>query len=197
MSGMALCAYLVGSVNLSIIACKLLRIKDLRATGSGNPGATNLLRVAGWQVAVPVLLLDIGKAAAVIWGARLFGFGEFSCVFALPLLLGNLFPVFHRFKGGKGVAAVVGIMLAINPVAMLLGGLVFLAAVAAGRRVSLGSLAMVLFYPIWIGIREGLGKELVTTLTIAFVILITHRSNIRRLIRGAEPRIGEKKKDQP
>ena len=147
-------------------------------------------------MAVPVLLLDIGKAAGVIWGARLLGFGEFAVAFALPMLLGNLFPVFHHFRGGKGVAAAVGIMLAIDPVAMLLGGLILLVVVAVSRRVSLGSLAMVLFYPFWIWLDDGPMNTLVTVLAIALVILFTHRENMERLARGLEPKIGEKKKDR-
>jgi glycerol-3-phosphate acyltransferase PlsY len=193
--GMAVCAYLVGSINLSIIACRLRGINDLRSAGSGNPGATNLLRVAGWKVAVPVLLLDIGKAAAVVWGAGFAGFHELAPVLALPLLLGNLFPVFHRFKGGKGVATVVGVMLAIHPIAMLLGGLVLVGVVAIGKRVSLGSISMVVFYPLWLWLDSSPFNELVTVATIAVVILMTHRANIARLVRGVEPKLGQKKKD--
>jgi glycerol-3-phosphate acyltransferase PlsY len=194
---MAVCAYLVGSINLSIIACRLRGIDDLRGAGSGNPGATNLLRVAGWKVAVPVLLLDIGKAAAVIWGAEFAGFPELAPVLALPLLLGNLFPVFHHFTGGKGVATVVGAMLAIHPIAMVLGGLVMLLVVGIGKRVSLGSMSMVVFYPLWLWLDDSPADDLITAATIALVILITHRANIARLLRGAEPKLGQKKKDQP
>jgi glycerol-3-phosphate acyltransferase PlsY len=193
--GMAVCAYLVGSINLSIIACRMGGINDLRSSGSGNPGATNLLRVAGWKVAVPVLLLDIGKAAAVIWGAGFAGFHQLAPTLALPLLLGNLFPVFHRFKGGKGVATVVGVMLAIHPIAMLLGGMVFLLVVALGKRVSLGSITMIVFYPLWLWLDGSPFNEIVTTATIAVVILFTHRANIVRLARGAEPKLGQKKQD--
>jgi glycerol-3-phosphate acyltransferase PlsY len=193
--GMVACAYIVGSINLSIIVCRLRGINDLRGTGSGNPGATNLLRLAGWQVAVPVLLLDIGKAAGVIWGARFLGLQDLASVLALPLLLGNLFPVFHRFKGGKGVAAAVGVMLAINPVAMLLGGLILLVVVGIGKRVSLGSLSMVAFYPLWLWLDNSTFNDLVIAATIAAVIFITHRANISRLIGGLEPKLGRKKKE--
>ncbi len=197
MLAMAVCAYLVGSINLSIIACRLLGVDDLRGAGSGNPGATNLLRVAGWKAAVPVLLLDIGKAAGVIWGAEFAGFCELAPVLALPLLLGNLFPVFHRFNGGKGVATVVGAMLAIHPIAMVLGGLVMLVVVGIGKRVSLGSMSMVVFYPLWLWLDDSPVDDLITAATIALVILMTHRANIARLLRGAEPRLGQKMKDQP
>jgi glycerol-3-phosphate acyltransferase PlsY len=195
--GAAVCAYLVGSVNLSIIACRLRGISDLRGAGSGNPGATNLLRVAGWQVAVPVLLLDIVKAATVIWIARFLGLGEMASVLALPLLLGNLFPLFHCFQGGKGVAAAVGVMLAINPIAMLLGGVVLLAVVGIGKRVSFGSLSMVAFYPLWLWFDNSAANDLVTAATIAVVIFVTHRANISRLLRGMEPALGRKTKEKP
>lgn len=179
-------AYLVGSINTSLIAARMLGTPDLRDTGSGNAGATNLLRASGWRVAVPVLLVDIGKAAGIVLAARFLGAGELFPAVALPLLLGNIFPVFHRFHGGKGVAAAVGAMLAISPLSVLLCGFVFLAVVAAWRRVSAGSLAMVLSFPIALIVLGASRPAVSTAGLMAGIIAATHRGNIRRLIRGEE-----------
>jgi acyl phosphate:glycerol-3-phosphate acyltransferase len=191
--GTALVAYLVGSLNLSIVSYRLLGKGDLRSSGSNNAGATNLLRLAGWKIAVPVLLADFGKAFGIIWGARLLGLQDLSPAFVLPLLLGNRFPVFHGFRGGKGVAVLVGAMLAIDYIVMLMGGLVFLITLALGRRVSLGSILMACSYPLFMWLQGGHTKiALISIATCVLVILVTHRANIGRLIRGEERKLGTK-----
>lgn len=189
-AGAAIGAYLLGSVNFSILLARLLRKPDPRTVGSGNAGATNLARVAGYPWAVVVLLLDLGRAFGVVYGAVLLGLGELSPALTLPLLLGNLYPLYHRFRGGKGVAAAVGAMLAIEPLAMLCGGGVFFAGAAVTRRVSVGSLAMAASYPAWTWLFGGPRTELVTAATIGGLVIFTHRLNIARLARGEEPRIG-------
>ncbi len=191
----AIGAYLVGSVNTSIIACRLLKLGDLRQTGSGNPGATNLLRKVGWRIAIPVLLVDMGKTGGTICATRALGFTDIAPLFALPVLLGNMFPVFHHFRGGKGVAATVGLFLAISPTTVLIAGVLFLVVVAISRRVSLGSILMVASYPLWLQLLGNPGRVLIVSATFAFVILVTHRANIARLIRGTEPKLGAAGKD--
>ncbi len=195
--GLAFVAYLIGSVNLSIIAGRLLGIPHLSEKGSGNAGATNLLRVAGWHVAIPVLLFDIGKAVGTIWLARFLDLPDLAPLMTLPLLLGNLYPVFHAFKGGKGVAAVVGAFLAIDLRAMLLGGVVFGVVLGINRRVSLGSICMVASYGFWIWLFNGHFNTLVTAVTVAVIITLTHRANIGRLLKGLEPKLGDKPKERP
>jgi len=195
-SGLALAAYMIGSINLSVIASKRFGIHHLRQNGSGNPGATNLLRVAGWRVAFPVLLLDLGKAFGAIWLAHLVALPQLAPMLALPLLLGNLYPVFHQFKGGKGVAATVGAFLAIDFKIMLLGGAVFFAVVGISRRVSLGSICMVASYTLWAWLFSAPVNTLVTAFTVAVVIVITHRTNIARLKNGQEPKLGQKAKER-
>jgi glycerol-3-phosphate acyltransferase PlsY len=195
--GVALAAYAICSVNFSIAIARLLGKADPREIGSKNAGATNMARVAGWPAAASVLLLDLGRAFLVIWGARAAGLGELSPAMALPLLLGNLFPLFHRFRGGKGVAAAVGAMLAIAPLAMLFGGGLFLIALALFRRVSIGSMLMCLGFPVWFLVFDGTTTELATAATIAGVVLVTHRRNIARIARGEEPRLGERAEQTP
>lgn len=193
MVGLAAAAYLVGSVNTSILASRLFGLPDPRSGGSKNPGATNFLRIAGWRLAIPVLAVDMAKASGTIFAARYAGPPDLAPTMALPFLLGNLFPIFHGFKGGKGVAAAVGAFLIISPPAMLIGAGVFGLTLAIFKRVSLGSLAMVSSYPISIWFLGGAGYALATAAMIALIIYVTHRANIARLVQGKEPQIGERK----
>jgi glycerol-3-phosphate acyltransferase PlsY len=187
----AACAYLLGSINFSVAAARILGAGDLRAMGSGNAGVTNLARAAGRPAASVVLALDLGRAFAVIHGASLMGLGDMAPAMALPMLAGNIFPVFHRFRGGKGVAASVGIILAISWQSMFCGGGVFLLVFALTRRVSPASILMCLGYPGWMLIWGGSATEMAVAGTIALLVPITHRKNISRLIAGTEPRTGE------
>lgn len=195
-AGLAVGAYLLGSINFSIALARILGKPDPRSVGSGNAGATNMARAAGRPAAAAVLVLDVARACAAIWGTRALGLHDLAPAMALPLLLGNLYPVFHRFRGGKGVAAAAGAMLAISPPAMLFGGGVFLVALAALRRVSIGSMAMCLAYPLWFAVFGGTTAELATAATIAAVALATHRQNIARIARGEEPRVGDRREVQ-
>lgn len=188
-AGAALGAYALGSVNFSLVAARLLGHGDLRAHGSGNPGATNLARVAGKAPAAAVLALDVARGAAAVLAAAALGLGALAPLAALPLLLGNLFPLFHGFRGGKGVAASVGAMLAIGPLAALAAGGAFLAAFAASRRVSVGSLAMAAAYPPATWLVGGARVDVATAACVAALLFATHRGNIGRLLRGEEPRL--------
>jgi acyl phosphate:glycerol-3-phosphate acyltransferase len=186
----ALAAYLAGSVNLTILAARLLGLGDLRAGGSGNPGVTNLYRAAGAKAAIPVLIAELAKAFAVIRVAPFFGLADIAPAFALAYVLGNRFPVFHRLRGGKGVAAAVGTFLAINPWVMLAGGGVFILVFALSRRVSLGSLSMVFSYPLWSLLFGDTGPALATAVVLGMLILLAHRANLSRLLKGEEPKLG-------
>jgi len=183
-------AYLTGSVNFSLIAARFLGKGDLRKLGSKNAGVTNLRRVAGWPVAILVLIMDLTRAFAVIYSACTFGPSNFAAAVALPLLLGNLYPVFHGFKGGKGVAASVGIVLALNPLSMLAAGCVFLLLFVTTRLVSLCSLGMALTWPVFFYLFDQAQDAILTIIAITLVIVLTHRSNIVRLIKGNEPKLG-------
>jgi len=182
-------SYLAGSVNVSIVATQALKLPDPRKNGSGNAGATNLLRTAGPKLAIPVLLLDFGKAFLVLWGASLLLPSPWWVGAVFPLLAGNIWPVFHRFKGGKGVAAVVGAHLAVSPWIVLSGGSVFLMTLAITRRVSLSSLLMICSYPIWYYLFGLPFQVVVLGLLLIPMVMWTHRHNIGRLLRGQEPPI--------
>lgn len=191
-AGALLGAYAAGSVNFSLVAARLLGLGDLRRAGSGNAGATNLARVAGRTVALVVLALDIGRGAAVILAASALGLDPWSPLAAIPLLLGNVFPMFHGFKGGKGVAAAVGAVFAVSPFAMLIAGGVFVAVFAIGRRVSAGSLALAASLPIAVPLLGGNRIDTAAAAAIAALLFATHRHNIRRLLAGTEPAFGSR-----
>lgn len=187
-------AYLIGSVNLVILASRMLRKEEMLRTGSGNPGVTNLFRAIGPKVAVPVLAAELSKSFFTIWILKVTFLGSMASLCVVPFVLGNLYPLFHQFKGGKGVAATVGTFLAINPIAMLLGGGMFIIAFATTRRVSVGSLAMVCTYPFWSTVMDAGRPNVIVSFIMSLIIVFTHRSNIRRLMRGTEPklRVGRK-----
>ena len=194
-SGFFLGAYLLGSVNSSVLVSTLLGRGDPRKSGSGNPGATNTLRTLGKGWAIVVLLLDSGRGALVLLGAVYFLPGQWApFVAASGVLMGNLFPIFHGFRGGKGVATTLGIYFALSPSAAGLGVLVWLLVVSVTRYSSLGSLCMVVSYPILL---ELVGQRPWGASALACVIIpvvaFTHRQNIARLFKGEEHKLGGKK----
>ena len=187
LAGFALLAYLVGSVNLSLIVTSFLGLRDPRKGGSGNAGATNLWRSAGARVAIPVLLLDFSKAYFAVFVAGLYLPENLAPLLMFPLLIGNIFPVFHGFKGGRGVAVVVGGFLAISPLTVLLAGGVFIVVILLFQRVSLGSMLMIASYVIWTFLLDAPLCVILTAAGVALTIIATHRANIARLLLGREP----------
>jgi len=188
-AGIGLAAYAAGSVNFSILAARIAGLPDPRTSGSGNAGATNLSRAAGWPAAAAVLALDVGRAFLVVFLAEQAGSPAPAGAFALPLLLGNTYPAFHRFRGGKGVATSIGALLAAAPTVAACGVGAFLVAFAATRRASVGSLALALSYPASAWLLGGDPLEIAAAGGITLLLVFTHRANIRRLARGEEPPI--------
>lgn len=185
-------AYLLGSVSWSVVIVKLLQGLDVRTVGSGNAGATNVLRAAGKKAGVAVLVLDVAKGitavavpraldapAAVVSGA------------AVAVVVGHVFPVFFGFRGGKGVATALGSLGTLAPSAMALGMVVFLIVVAWKRYVSLGSIVTAALFPllVWITYR-GEPWLLLASGAIAILIITKHSRNLQRLRRGTEPQLG-------
>ena len=195
-------SYLLGSIPTSDIAARL-RSVDLRAVGSGNPGFTNVLRTLGPRVAAPVLIVDVAKGAvAVLLVAGTLGGGSslghigISLAAGLAAVAGHIWPVFARFRGGKGVATACGVFAAMAPLATLAVVVLWLAIVFSTRYVSLGSIAAALFLPgaIWIEARIlGTGRPTALMLTAALVavaVVLRHLGNIKRLLNGTENRFG-------
>ncbi len=212
----ALLSYLVGSIPTSIIMSKIVKGIDIRQHGSGNAGGSNVFRVLGWKYGISVILLDALKGAiAVLLVARLY-YGSFPFPNATPFddftlvqiiaglfaILGHIWTIFAGFKGGKGIATGLGILVSIVTVDMLLGLVVFAIVVAVSKYISLGSLAAAFSVPIIMIVRENVfdvdisGYHTILPLTIflAFLVMFTHKANIKRLLQGNENKIKLKKK---
>ena len=192
-----LAAYLLGSLNFSLVAARLDGRGDLRRYHSGNPGASNVYRVLGARWAIGVLALDVGRGFAVVLLARhlladAWPGAPWPVVFcAAAVLAGNLFPVFHGFEGGKGVATTMGVYLGLHPLSALVAAALWIGLVAGPvRRPSVGSLAVAVAYPL---LMWAFGQDpalIGLACAIGAMVVFTHRQNIRRLLRGEEPRIG-------
>lgn len=191
-------AYLVGSIPTSVWIGKYFYGIDIREHGSGNAGATNTFRVLGKKPGILVLLIDILKGSVAVSLAYIFEealppqeFIDIEISLAVASVLGHIFPVFAGFRGGKGVATLLGATLIITPLSALLAFCVFLLVLLATRYVSLGSILAGMSYPF---ILHFIMYNQQTTLTIysifiAILLIITHRKNIRRLVRNTESKI--------
>jgi glycerol-3-phosphate acyltransferase PlsY len=194
----ALAAYLLGSVSFAVVVSKAMGLPDPHSYGSKNPGATNVLRTGNKLAAVLTLLGDAGKGAlAVILAALYTGespvMGYDAPIAGAMALLGHLYPVFHGFKGGKGVATAVGVLLALN-VWLGLGALAtFGIIVAFFRIVSLASIVAAAFAVYWSWFLFGLAPVTPAVGAIALLVIWRHRDNVLRLVKGTEPRLGAKK----
>lgn len=185
-------SYLLGSVSAAILVCRLRGLPDPRTTGSGNPGATNVLRVGGKSAAALTLLGDALKGLLPVLVARLIGLDASTvALVAIAAFLGHLYPVFFDFKGGKGVATALGALLAIDLTAGLLALLIWLAVSLAFRRSSLAALVTFALAPILL-LMEAEPVAAAAFVMIGIGLFYTHRGNIQRLLDGTEPKIGDK-----
>lgn len=188
-----LVSYILGAIPFGFLAARMRGV-DITKQGSGNTGATNVLRTLGAAYAVPVLLLDIGKGAAAAYlGLRFLGLGSMGALAAgLCAIAGHNWSVFLRFHGGKGVATSAGVALVTFPYLALTGVAVFVLVVAATRYVSLGSIvAAWSAFLVSLGPGYGMAQRVFVFVLVA-AITYQHRSNIARLLAGAERKIGEK-----
>ncbi|AYM80841.1 MULTISPECIES: glycerol-3-phosphate 1-O-acyltransferase PlsY [Agrobacterium] len=187
----ALIGYLFGSIPFGLILTRMAGLGDVRKIGSGNIGATNVLRTGNKKLAAATLLLDALKGtAAVLVANALWGY-EASLVAGFFAFLGHLFPVWLGFKGGKGVATYIGVLLGVAPLMMLAFALIWLATAFITRYSSLSALLAMLVIPVALWV---LGPEK-TALLVTLLSVISwwkHRENITRLLAGTESRIGQK-----
>jgi glycerol-3-phosphate acyltransferase PlsY len=181
--------YLVGSIPFGLVISRRLGLGDLRQIGSGNIGATNVLRTGNKGAAAATLILDALKGAVVVLVARAFA-GEGAALLAgLAAFIGHLFPLWAGFKGGKGVATFLGVLLAVSFPAGLASCLVWLVCAAVWRISSLAALAAAALAPTWLAL-FGRFDALWLGLAMAALVWIRHAANIRRLIDRTEPKIG-------
>jgi len=190
----AVAAYLVGSIPFAVIVSRAMGLPDPRSFGSGNPGATNVLRSGSKAAAVLTLAGDALKGWVPVWAAWRLGLApEVVAVVALAAFLGHVFSVWLRFKGGKGVATAAGVVLAIDWRVGLAVLAAWLAVVAATRYSSLGSITAALLWPAVTWYFLGAGPVFLATCAMCAVLVWRHEANIRKLLRGEESRIGEKR----
>ena len=194
-------SYLLGAVPTSYIAGRLLRGIDLREHGSKNLGATNLYRVLGWRVAVPVGLFDMAKGLipVLLFAPRVSSSQTFALVCGLTAMVGHVFSVFVGFKGGKGVATAAGVMLGLTPAALLIALVVWIVVVALTGYVSLGSIVAAALFPVLVRLVDPPEQPEILWLDIAAAagIIWLHRANISRLLRGTENRFGRRAAPHP
>lgn len=191
--------YLIGSINPSIIMSKILFHDDIRTHGSGNAGTTNALRTYGKKISIAVLSLDMLKAGiAVAIGWVLMGRHLGGAVAGFFVVLGHIFPLYHKFKGGKGVACAAIVALIMSPMSFLFCLIVFIIIVVGTKYVSLASVIGIGLYPLFISAflkSDGVAAGFFAVLTAVFVVIM-HRENLKRILNGEESKLSfGKKKD--
>jgi glycerol-3-phosphate acyltransferase PlsY len=195
----AIAAYLIGSVSFAVIVSRAMGLADPRSYGSGNPGATNVLRTGNKLAAILTLLGDAFKGWLPVWLVVHFGarFGLDSTAVALAAIavfLGHLYPVFFRFQGGKGVATAAGVLLAIHPALGLATLLTWLIIAFFFRYSSLAALVAAVFAPFFQVFLFGPSRVSLAVAAMSALLIWRHRGNISKLLNGQESRIGAKKR---
>ena len=190
-------AYLVGSLSFAVIVSRCFGLSDPRTYGSGNPGATNVLRSGHKGAAVLTLLFDAIKGMVPVWIAQ-HGVGAWglpvavvACV-GLAAFVGHLWPVFFRFKGGKGVATAAGVLLALNPWLGLATLLTWLAVAFLFRYSSLAGIVAAVLAPVYQMLLEGYGASTCFVFAMGALLVWRHQLNIRKLLQGTESKLGSR-----
>lgn len=190
-------AYLIGSIPFGYLIVRTKEGGDIRQTGSGGTGATNVSRRAGKAAGVLTLLLDASKGVAAVFIAQnLSGNDWVKAAAAIAVIVGHIFPVWLGFRGGKGVATGVGVFLVLAPIALLCAGVIFVSIVFFTRYVSLGSIMAAALIPLLVWLQNvfvepvaDLRPLLTAAVVCALLIIVAHRGNIERLARGTESQI--------
>ena len=187
----AIAGYLLGAIPFGIVTARVLGLGDLRQIGSGNIGATNVLRTGSKLGAALTLIGDAGKAGAAVLLARALAAEDAAQIAGFAAFLGHCYPIWLKFKGGKGVATFFGLLFAVAWPIGVAAGATWLATAAIFRFSSLAALLTAVMTPLWI-ILMGFNSLFLLSLCLAGVIYWRHRENIIRLIRGQESKIGQK-----
>ena len=189
-------SYLLGSLNLSIIVSKVFYKTDIRTLGSGNAGATNVLRNFGRKSAIPVFAFDvlkgvIGYCIGLLVCGTAVEWVPLACAFAA--IMGHIFPVFYGFRGGKGVSTTLGVCLVAAPLAALITFAIVVVIFAVGKRISLGSILGILIFTVVSLIMDCGTAVSVFGAAMTVIIWYKHKENIKRLLKGEEPKFSLKK----
>jgi glycerol-3-phosphate acyltransferase PlsY len=186
-------AYLIGSVPIGYLLYRIKEKKDIRSVGSTNIGATNVLRVSGWKLALPVAIIDILKGAIPVFLAlKLFPESWMAYAAGFLAVVGHCFPVYIQFKGGKGVATTIGAYAVLAPLPLLCSIAVFALVVALTRFISLGSLTAFFCLPFFVLFLRNETGLILLSAAIFVLIVYRHRANIGRLLRSTERKLGDK-----
>jgi len=200
----AIIGYLLGSLNFGVLISKIFYRDDIRKHGSGNAGATNMLRTYGKFAAIMTFLGDgLKTAVAVLLGAVLLGHNRLyagTYIGGLASVIGHCFPVYYKFKGGKGVTATAFMVLCTEPLIFAILIVMFIIIVAGSKYISLGSIMCVMIYPLILNRMTGVGLHNLIAILLALLIVYLHRENIMRLLNGKENKFSlkgkKKKKDE-
>jgi acyl phosphate:glycerol-3-phosphate acyltransferase len=189
-----LASYFLGAIPTSYLLSRLFAGIDLRQHGSGNLGATNLYRVLGWKYAVPAGIVDIAKGAipVLVFAPQASSSQLFAIACGVAAIIGHVFSVFVGFKGGKGVATAAGVMLGLAPLALAVSAVVWVVLVRLTGYVSVGSIAAAAVLPVGVFLLERQATSAVFWISVAIAagVIILHRRNIERLLKGTENRFG-------
>jgi glycerol-3-phosphate acyltransferase PlsY len=189
----AVLAYLFGAIPTGYLLFKLSEKKDIRKFGSRNTGATNVMRLKGWKYAVPVAMFDVLKGfLPAFLAVKLFRDPRLALIASFLAVLGHCFPVYIRFRGGKGVAVTIGAFAAVAFRPFLLSAGVFILVVVLSRYVSLGSILAVLTFPASTFLFRGRIEAVIWGIAIAALVIVKHSGNIGRLLKGRERKFGER-----
>lgn len=189
-------AYLLGSVSTAILTCRLMGLPDPRGVGSGNPGATNVLRAGGKKAAIITLLGDLIKGTLPAAAAMLLHRGETVAALAgFAAFLGHLYPIYFGFKGGKGVATALGVLIGINPLTGAAAAATWLGMALIFRISSLAALIAFALAPVYFLLITQAAQAAWVLAVMSVLIFWRHRRNLRNLAQGTEPRIGRKARD--
>ncbi|MGD9833230.1 MAG: glycerol-3-phosphate 1-O-acyltransferase PlsY [Piscinibacter sp.] len=195
----ALAAYLIGSLSFAVIISRLMGLSDPRTYGSGNPGATNVLRSGNKAAAILTLVFDALKGyvpvlLVAIYGGR-YGLGEgTAALVGLAAFLGHLWPVFFKFQGGKGVATAAGVLLALNPWLGAATLLTWIIIAAFFRYSSLAAIVSAAFAPFYQLLIWGAGPTAIAVAVMGLLLIWRHSANIQKLLKGNESKLGQKAK---
>ncbi len=199
--GILLAAYLIGSVPFAVVFSRIFGLKDPRTYGSGNPGATNVLRSGNKLAAALTLFGDAAKGWLAVWIAIAVNLSPMLIAgVAMAVFLGHLYPIFLKFKGGKGVATAFGVMMAIEPLMALATMVTWIIMAVFFRYSSLAALTCAVFAPFYYFFGGMLVWQShlaigIALIVIAIFLIFCHKANIQRLIQGTEPRLGQGKKN--
>jgi glycerol-3-phosphate acyltransferase PlsY len=189
-----LSAYLLGSISFAVLSARIFKLADPRTYGSGNPGATNVLRTGNKKAAVFTLLGDTLKGVAAVLSARYAGLSDLGIALCgLAVFLGHIYPIFLKFKGGKGVATAGGVLLALAPPVGAASLATWMVVVFTTRYSSLAAIMAGITAPLWSVIFYGVGADAAIVFLLGLTLVIKHRLNIQRLIAGTETKVGKPK----